>query len=81
MEEVRVEDIDASMLERLKARAAAHRRSLAEEVRAIVVDSVEACSTPLSIDEFLKRTEGIRRRTACCAQTDSAILVREDRDQ
>jgi plasmid stability protein len=81
MAELHVENIDGAVLDVLRCRAAAHRRSVEEEVRTILVDAIAAPVEPLSISDFIQRTEGIRRRTACCPQTDSAILVREDRER
>ena len=81
MAELRLSDMDVSTLERLEARAAAHRRSVAEEIRLIVHNAINGDEKPLSVPEFIRRTQGIRQRTAACPQTDSAVLVREDRER
>ena len=81
MAHVSLEDIDVTVLERLAARAATHQRSVEEEIRVIIEDAASQPDRRLSFSEFIQRTEGIRERTAGRAQTDSADLVREDRDQ
>jgi plasmid stability protein len=80
MAQVVLEDIDAAILERLQARATAHQRSVAVEIRAILE---EACEQPIrpGLDEFLTLASGIRAHTATRPQTDSAILIREDRER
>lgn len=80
MAQVLLEDVDAATLERLQARAAAHRRSVAVEIKAILQ---EACEPPVrpELDEFLTLAAEIRAHTTTRPQTDSAILVREDRER
>ncbi len=80
MAQVVLEDIDAAILERLQARAAAHRHSVAVEIKAILE---EVCEPPIrpGLDEFLALASEIRAHTATRPQTDSAILIREDRER
>ena len=52
-----------------------------EQMDETVAEAIAEHAKPLSIPEFIRRTEGIRQRTASCPQTDSAILVREDRER
>ena len=80
MAQVVLENIDAAVLDRLQARATAHRRSVAVEIKAILE---EACEPPIrpGLDEFLTLAAEIRAHTATHPQTDSAILIREDRER
>lgn len=81
MAHVSLGDIDVAVMERLAARAATHQRSLEEEIRVIIEDAASLPGERLTFGEFIERTEGIRERTACCTQTDSADLIREDRER
>lgn len=63
-------------MQRLKQRAAAHGASLEQELRTILINA--AC---LDLDEFRRQAAAIRARYAGKQQTDSVILLREDRDR
>jgi len=47
----------------------------------VAADTVKGREKTLNIAEFIRLTGGIRRRTAARPQTDSAVLVREDRER
>ncbi len=77
MVQVLVRDMDAEVVERLKQRARRHGRSLQKEAKAILED---AASRP-TMDEAREAAEGIRRRLARRTFSDSAALIREDRER
>ena len=60
----------------LKIRAAKHGRSAEAELRLILEQALRA-----ELTDWWKRAEEARKRTAGTPQTDSAILVREMRDE
>lgn len=71
-----VRDLDDQVYERLKTRAAGNNRSLEAELRQILV----AASKQVSDAEARAEAEMIRRRLAGRVHSDSAALIREDRD-
>jgi plasmid stability protein len=71
-----VRDLDDAVYERLKARAAGNNRSLEAELR----DILEAASKQVSDAEARAEAAAIRRRLAGRIHSDSAELIREDRD-
>ena len=77
MPQMLVRDLDPELLERLKARARAHGRSLQKEVKSILE---EAAST-LSTREAAEVAESWQGRLAGREYSDSAELVREDRER
>ena len=80
MPQVLVRNIDEAVLERLKARAASHGRSLQAELKMILEESARA-RPQISFQEFLDRTQHLREKTAELTQTDSAELLREGRER
>ena len=66
------------MIERLKAQAKANQRSLEGEVRYVLTQQVDRRAR---IADFRERTREIAQLTAGIPQTDSVILLREDRDR
>ncbi len=66
------------MIERLKAQAKANQRSLEGEVRYVLTQQVDRRAR---IADFRERTREIAQLTAGTPQTDSVILLREDRDR
>lgn len=80
MAQVLVRDLDPQVIETLKKRAERNRRSLQGELRVILEDAART-AFPMSVEEFLARVKVIRERTAGRIQTDSAELVREDRER
>ncbi|MBL7180862.1 MAG: hypothetical protein ABIK98_14565 [Pseudomonadota bacterium] len=80
MAQVLVRDIDPQLIETLKKRAQRNRRSLQGELK-VILEQAAKVSTPININDFLARARAIRQRTAGRIKTDSAILIREDRER
>jgi plasmid stability protein len=76
MSQLLVRGLDAAVVERLKQRARRHGRSLQGEARVIL----EAAAT-LSMEEARGVAEEWRHRLAGRIRSDSAELLREDRDR
>lgn len=73
-----IRNLDDTVIERLKSRATANRRSMEEEVRVIVSEAVKP-----SRDEWLRDVRDIQRhyRERGILFEDSTTLIREDRDR
>ncbi|MGA2705205.1 MAG: hypothetical protein ABSH35_29465 [Isosphaeraceae bacterium] len=71
-----VRGLDDQVYERLKARAVGNNRSLEAELREILV----AASKQVSMAEARARAAEIRQRLSGRTHSDSAELIREDRD-
>ena len=71
-----VRDLDDQVYERLKAPAVGNNRSLEAELREILV----AASKQVSMAEARARAAEIRQRLSGRTHSDSAELIREDRD-
>ena len=71
-----VRNLDDQVYERLKARAVGNNRSLEAELREILV----AASKQVSMAEARARAAKIRQRLSGRTDSDSAELIREDRD-
>jgi plasmid stability protein len=78
--QVLVRNIDDDILERLKTRAAGNGRSLQAELKLILEASARK-DKKLSFKEFIEHTAKLRTATAQRPQTDSAELLREDRER
>jgi plasmid stability protein len=76
MAQLLVRDLDPAVLARLKQRAKRHGRSLQREAKAIL----EAAST-FSREEAQQVAADWRRRLSGAIATDSADLLREDRER
>jgi plasmid stability protein len=79
MAQVLVRDLNAKVIASLKKRAQKNRRSLQGELKLILEEASR--NTSLRIDEFIARAQKIRERTSGKTQTDSATLIREDRER
>ena len=77
MAQMLVRDLDPEVVEKLKARARVHGRSLQKEVKAIL----EEAAATLSLSEAEEVAELWQRRLAGREYSDSAELVREDRER
>lgn len=77
MAQVLVRDLDAAVVERLKERARRNGRSLQKETKAIL----EAAATTLTMAEARLAAERIRSRFGDRTFSDSAELIREDRER
>ena len=73
-----VRNLDDRVIERLKAQAKANQRSLEGEVRHVLTQQVDR---PGRIADFRERTRWLVSLTAGTSQSDSAVLLREDRNR
>jgi antitoxin FitA len=71
-----VRNLDPEVVRRLKIRAAEHGRSAEAEHRAILEGALGAAGP-----DFWQRAAALRRSTRGRNTTDSAILIRQDRDR
>lgn len=78
MANLTIRNVDDDVVERLKARAKTHNRSLEAEIRQVLIDQVHPRWRGA---ELLERVQRISRMTPDVPQTDSAILQREERDR
>ena len=76
MGQLLLRDVADDLIRRLKERAAAHGRSTEAEHRAILERALRA-----GCDSFTERAGHWRRVTAGREATDSAELIRADRDR
>jgi plasmid stability protein len=76
MPQLLVRDIDEETLERLKSRARRHKRSLQGEAKAILEEAAT-----LSVSEARAVAAQWRRRLRGTRHSDSARLIREDRQR
>jgi plasmid stability protein len=72
-----IRNLDAKVVENLKSRARANRRSLESEVR-LLLEQYGRRPPP---EELIRQAEEIAAMTPRLPQTDSATLVREGRDR
>ncbi len=79
MAEILVRDVDPAVVERLKERARKNGHTLEGEARIILERS--AGEQKLSLSEFGKICDDIRRRFKGREFPDSVELIREDRDR
>jgi antitoxin FitA len=77
MAQILIRDLDPRHVERLKQRARQHGRSLQGEAKAIL----ETAAATLSKEEAWAVAAEWRRRLAGAMTTDSADLLREDRER
>lgn len=77
MGQVRIRHLDDKVVDRLKKRAKEHGRSLQSEVKTILEEAVP------DYEAAWKRMEGFRKRLKKSGRkfSDSAALIREDRNQ
>lgn len=72
-----IRNLDDTVVEKLKARAKAHHRSLEAELRALLADAARRPSP----EELRERAEHIAAMTPDVPQTDSTKIVREFRER
>ena len=77
MPEVLVRNLDFELVERLKARAYNNGRSLQAEVKAILEKSVKE----VGMEEFRRAALRTQKRLALRHNSDSAALIRKDRER
>lgn len=78
-EDIVIRGLDRETLDALEARAREHGTSVDEEVKHIVRSTV--ATRRMTPDEFERRAAAIAAMTPKVKQTDSALLLREDRDR
>jgi plasmid stability protein len=76
MPDILVRDLDSHTIERLKLSAKQHGRSLQREVKAILEETV-----PITMREARAVSEKWRKRLKGRKFSDSAKLIREDRER
>ena len=77
MASVLVRDLDPAVIERLKARAQEHGRSLQKELKAVL----EQAAAQGTWAEARSSIERVRKRLAGREFSDSTELIREERDR
>jgi plasmid stability protein len=77
MAQLLVRDIKPETINRLKDRAKQHNRSLQGEAKLIL----EEAAQKMTMEEFKARAQKWRKRLAGGKFSDSAELIREDRDR
>lgn len=76
MATVTIRDLDDKIVAKLKARAKSNHRSLEAELRELLSSSVKEQERR---QRFLAKVDRIASMTPKVAQTDSVLLLREDR--
>jgi plasmid stability protein len=76
MASILIRGLDQKTVQRLKERARRHGRSLHQEVKEIL----ERAVATFTMSEARQLSEGWRRRLGGRSMSDSAPLIREDRD-
>jgi plasmid stability protein len=75
MPSILVRNLDSNTIERLKAHAAEHGRSVQAEAKAIIEKNVNA----YTMAEFRRAADRMRKKLSGRKQSDSTELIREDR--
>ena len=78
MASVTIRNLDDSIVEELKQQAKSHNRSLEAELREILSGAVQMRKRRR---EFRARADRIAAMRPDVPQTDSTLLIREDRDR
>jgi len=73
-----IRNLDDRVIDRLKAQAKSNQRSLEGEIRHMLTEQMDR---RFRIAGFRERTLQISAMTAGTRQTDSAVLLRDDRDR
>ena len=77
MPSVLIRDVETTVLERLKSRAAKSGRSLQSEIQIILINAVNRAEPLSELETARKIRESLRIKN----QSDSAELLREDRQR
>jgi len=80
MAQLILNDLDPTILEQLKVRAANHQRSLEDELKVILQEVIET-EQVAKMTAFREQAAQMRQALSGRIHTDSAELVREDRDR
>jgi len=78
MATVTIRNLDDRILKKLKARAKANKRSLQAELHELLTNVVKENE---QMRRFHAKAQRIAAMTPDVPQTDSALLIREDRDR
>ena len=78
MATVTIRNLDDRILKKLKARAKANKRSLQAELHELLTNVVKENE---QMRRFRAKAQRIAAMTPDVPQTDSALLIREDRDR
>ena len=78
MATITVRNVDDKLVAALKAQAKANQRSLEGEIRHLLAQQVLRHAR---LEDFRERTARLAALTADRPQTDSVLLLREDRDR
>jgi len=83
MSQLIIDSLDPQILAGLQARASKHNRSLQEELKAILQQVIEPEITPsqAQMAAFREQAAQIRQNLSGQVHTDSAQLIREERDR
>ena len=83
MTQIVLTNLDPKILDNLKIRAAKHNRSVEDESKAILQEALATDITTKAekIATFRERATQMRQSLQGRTHTDSALLIREDRDQ
>ena len=73
-----IRNLDDRVIERLKAQARENKRSLEAEIRHMLT---ERADRRVRIAAFLERTRELASAASGTPPTESAVLLREDRDR
>ncbi|MCY4381806.1 MAG: hypothetical protein OXE44_01490 [Nitrospinae bacterium] len=76
MGDLTIRNLDDRVIERLKRQARANHRSLEGEVRHLLTQRVDRL---VRLANFRERTRQLLSRTLDMRQTDSVVMLREDR--
>ena len=79
MPAVLIRELEPATIDRLKARAKRNRRSLQAEMR-VIAEAAAMEESPAATD-FWELAAAMRERLKGTQQTDSAVLIREFRDE
>ena len=80
MPQVLVREINDKVMGILKKKAKKNKRSLQGELR-VILEEAAGINRSTKVEEFLVRAKAIRDRTSDRSRTDSAELIREDRER
>jgi len=80
MAQVLIRDLDAKVVNGLKQRAKKNRRSMQSELK-MILEEAAGLSKHNNLDAFLAQAKAIRAHTTGQVRTDSAALIREDRQR
>ena len=81
MTDLTIRDLDERIIEALTRRAKANNRSLEVEIREILVQAAQPSAPPRADLRALADRIAAMTRRAEGSQTDSTVLLREDRDR